>query len=86
VWHAIFGVTMDAHPNKHNVDEIVSPDTKNEGRKGLKSTNESESFRCLMCSEDVLHWAISDDSDDDDSIFCEGDCDSWVHRRCIGLS
>ena len=76
---------MDSHPSKCNADEIESPDGKTQGRKEPKLTTEGESFCCPVYLGEVLHCEASNDCDDDESIFCEGDCDSWVHRHCIGL-
>ena len=28
----------------------------------------------------------NDSNDGDDSIFCDGICSAWIHRRCAGLS
>jgi len=49
-------------------------------------TTEGESFCCPVCLGEILNRDASDDSDDEESIFCEGYCDSWVHRRSIGLT
>uniref|UniRef100_A0A1X7TUC5 PHD-type domain-containing protein n=1 Tax=Amphimedon queenslandica TaxID=400682 RepID=A0A1X7TUC5_AMPQE len=41
----------------------------------------SGSICCGICDKNVL-----DDPRGEESIFCEGSCQVWVHRRCIGLS
>ena len=62
---AILGVLI---PGKCNTDEIESPDVKAQGRKEAKLTREGESFCCLVCLEEVLHWNTSNNCDDDESI------------------
>ena len=36
---------------------------------------------CAICDE-----LINDADDGDDSIFCDGSCQGWLHRQCAGLS
>ena len=36
---------------------------------------------CLICDA-----TINDENDGDDSIFCDGICQGWLHRRCVCLS
>ena len=77
---------MDSHHGKRNADEIISPDGKTHGRKEPKLTTEGKSYYCLVCLDEILNRDTSDNNDDEETIFCEGYCDSWVHRRCIGLT
>ena len=76
---------MDNRPPKRTADEIESPDGKTQRSKEPKLAGEGECTCCPVCLEEVACREACDDNDDDESIFCEGDCDSWVHRRCIGL-
>ena len=39
---------------------------------------------CPVCEDNIDD--PSDNSDGDDSVFCEGFCNVWFHRRCAGLS
>ena len=51
----------------------------------LQEEKEGECFCFPVCLREVKNREATDDNDDDESIFCEGDCDSWIHRRCISL-
>ena len=36
----------------------------------------------------VCDVVINEDGDDvtrDDAVFCEGICDTWMHRKCVGM-
>ncbi len=37
------------------------------------------STQCCVCEADII-------DNQEDSIFCEGACNGWLHRRCTGLS
>lgn len=41
------------------------------------------SFTCPICCDIIID---NKDGAGDDSIYCEGLCDTWIHRRCAGLS
>jgi len=44
----------------------------------------SEGTICVVC-ENVIVTA-SKDKEGDDAVFCEGYCQGWSHRKCIGFS
>ena len=39
---------------------------------------------CPICDENIKE--ATKYRKGDDSIYCEGYCDAWIHRRCAGLS
>ena len=39
---------------------------------------------CKVCDDTIAE--PNGKAKGDDSIFCSGECDGWVHRRCAGLS
>ena len=39
---------------------------------------------CTFCEEVITE--SSNNAPGEDSIFCDGTCKSWIHRRCGGLS
>lgn len=43
---------------------------------GQTASNIDEQVVCPICEETI----------EDESIQCDGICDSWLHRRCAGLS
>ena len=38
------------------------------------------------CSNVIVEYNEEQGADGDDAIFCEGKCNSWIHRMCVGLS
>ena len=44
-----------------------------------KKSKNSHVVSCSICEQDII-------DDRDDSVFCEGICQTWLHRRCAGLS
>ena len=49
-----------------------------------KSKKGKEQFLCPICDDGITD--ATDGKPGDDSIFCEGGCSAWLHRRCAGLS
>ena len=41
--------------------------------------NESSQVVCGVCSKDIIDG-------DDDALLCEGQCASWLHRSCAGIT
>ena len=39
---------------------------------------------CLICDKNIVD--VSTKNKGQDSVFCEGSCQGWLHRRCAGLS
>ena len=52
----------------------------------MEKHKEGESYYCSVCLGEILNRDASGDNHDEETIFCEGYCDSWVHRHCIGLT
>ena len=52
--------------------------------KGSETIEETSFTMCSICLDPIVD--ASDDHDGQDSIYCEGLCDGWIHRRCAGLS
>ena len=52
--------------------------------KGGKKGQKKETIVCPICDEVIVDPVGSKPGDD--SIYCDGDCSSWLHRRCAGLS
>ena len=43
-----------------------------------------EIVTCPICEDSIAD--PSNKSDGDNSVFCEGSCNTWFHCRCAGLS
>ena len=65
-----------------SIRAVKAASEKNAKRKA--NSKETESFHCTIC-EDV-NIDQSDQEPGQDSIYCEGKCDAWVHRHCAGLT
>ena len=39
---------------------------------------------CIVCDCSILE--ASESTEGQDAVFCEGDCQGWIHRMCAGLS
>ena len=39
---------------------------------------------CLICEEPILE--PSEHCDGDEAVFCEGSCQGWIHRKCVGMT
>ena len=51
--------------------------------KGSETIKETCFTMCSICLDPIVY--ASDDHDGQDSVYCEGLCDGWIHRRCAGL-
>ena len=54
---------MDNCSEKHNVDEMKSPDKKSLGRKEPKIATEGECFCCPVCLGEVKNRKATNDND-----------------------
>ena len=52
-------------------------------RPPLNSPGE-ESTTCPICLDPIID--ATEDTEGQEAIFCEGECDAWLHRQCAGLS
>ena len=39
---------------------------------------------CIVCDCTILE--ASESTEGQDAVFCEGDCQGWIHRMCAGFS
>ena len=46
-----------------------------------ESKKSKESEVCLICDT-----VIRDGDDPDDALYCEGDCQGWLHRKCVCMT
>ena len=52
-------------------------------KRKTKNVKNSEAD-CIVCEEPILE--PSENCDGDEAVFCEGDCQGWIHRKCAGLT
>ncbi len=45
--------------------------------------HQKSSLLCIVC-DDIIVEAFTT-TKGDEAIFCEGECQAWLHRRCAGL-
>ena len=60
----------------------VTPGTSPPKRK-TKNVKNSEAD-CIVCDEPILE--PSENCEGDEAVFCEGDCQGWIHRKCAGVT
>ena len=60
-------------------DSINSP-TSND----LKKKKEGDVFVCPICVEVIVE--TTETTEGQDAIFCESQCNTWLHRKCAGIS
>ena len=75
---------------------LLSPPTSNvmarklKGSKAIKTkalsrANVSKAvFTCPVCEEKIVD--VTESSPGQDSVFCVGKCNTWLHRQCVALS
>ena len=51
---------------------------------GKKKSKENELQVCIICELNIQEG--TDQTEGEDALFCEGDCQAWVHRKCVGMS
>ena len=49
-----------------------------------KNSSQTQAFTCPICLDPIKD--TSEDSTGEDAIVCEGRCNTWLHRKCAGLS
>lgn len=52
---------------------------KKQARQTRKKKGDSNCEICVVCDKEI-------NDDTEDSIFCEGECQGWIHRVCAGMS
>ena len=48
-----------------------------------KNIKNSEA-NCIVCKEPILE--AGEHCKGDEAVFCEGDCQGWIHRKCAGVT
>ena len=71
-----------ASVGKRSNNKIASANSKN--KKVSKTSASGGSSECAICLEVIVDRSGS--SNGEDSVFCEGDCQRWLHRTCVGLT
>ena len=63
-----------------------TPPSSSAGKKtkGLIPEEDRNCEVCIVCDCSILE--PSESTEGQDAVFCEGDCQGWVHRICAGLS
>ena len=76
---------MDNGAVKRGRQPTESPDKVNSQSKDVtKKRKQGEECICPICTEIIIE--NTNEVDGHDAIFCEGTCNSWLHRQCAGLS
>ena len=63
-----------------------TPPSNDDGKK-TKNTSDSvngEEILCLVCDQIIVE--ASEDAEGHEAVFCEGECQGWIHRQCAGLT
>ncbi len=77
---------MPMHSDIHPVLYCTSSATALLTSKSSSSSKRkpSSSCPCLICDKNIADASAK--SKGQDSVFCEGPCQGWLHRTCAGLS
>jgi len=52
----------------------------------VKTNWQSQPSNCPVC-EQLIREPSEDGKDlGDEALYCEGTCETWYHRRCVGIS
>ena len=82
--HAITKVTRDGSTfSSSTANDQSSRAAVKQKHKSIKQKTPPSQFTCPICQDKIIDKA---DGSGDDSIFCEGICDTWIHRQCARLS
>ena len=81
---------MATEANKRRLERnSVSPEgckSKKSKKRCQKQRGDSGNGSSVCCVCDCIIVEDTDEKDGEDAIFCEGSCNSWLHRKCAGLS
>jgi len=75
---------MDNEVLKRGRKTTESPDKVSGASKEAKKRKQGEEYICPICADIIIE--NTDEVVGHDAIFCEGICNSWLHRQCAGLS
>ena len=64
--------------------EMVSQVKRDKSTKKNVPVQKGDGSECAICLKDIVDR--SDKSNGEDSIFCEGMCQRWLHHTCAGLT
>ena len=73
------GEGLDILPNKRHGNDKEANQVAKEGGKLAAVAPGKKECTCPICEEKIVDAS-------EDSIKCEGQYDSWFHRKCVGLS
>ena len=74
-------------PTRRSIGEISKPHCSQAKQNTTiaSDTRQSQSrATCPICLDNIVD--PSPEHDGEDSIYCDGICQEWLHRRCAGLS
>ena len=64
-----------------------TPSSKNTGKKtkgSMVNMSENKINKCLVCKDVILE--ANENEEGHEAVFCEGDCQGWIHRKCASLT
>ena len=70
--------------SKKKIEETSRVSETSSSSKIKNNSSKTQAFTCPICLD--LIKDASDDSTGEDAIVCEGKCNTWLHRKCAGLS
>ena len=76
-------MSSNTTPKKKNKRKRASEGTPPD-KAGKKLKDKSECITCHICEDPILE--PTDHFEGQDAVFCEGICNSWLHRKCVGLT
>ena len=76
-------MSSNTTPKKKNKRKRASEGTPPD-KAGKKLKDKSECITCHICEDPILE--PTDHFEGQDTVFCEGICNSWLHRKCVGLT
>ena len=71
---------------KHSNPDHNTPPKDSVKRNKQKKKDDPPQVDCLVCGNKITEANEEEGTTGDDAVFCEGKCNAWIHRTCIGLS
>ena len=71
---------------RRNPEHSTPPKDQRHKRNKKGGSDELTPTHCSVCSNIIVECCTGKGIDGDDALFCEGVCQAWVHRMCVGLS
>jgi len=68
---------------EHPAPDHTSP-PKSSGKK--KQKKKPKPADCPVCENVIIKEDKERDTTGDDALFCKGQCNTWIHRTCLGLN